>query len=294
MAARARLEDLLGRFPQDVPTLSKLAEIELASGDPARARDLYAELVAKNPEFPELSNLGLANLLLGDLGPAERDLRRAAELEPKNPGALLNLADVVELQGRREEASALYRKTLELAEKDPAAAHWQIQTIRAQALAHLGRAEQAVAAIQSVLAQEDSQASFEAAVVFALVGDLALRPLSHPVVADSFAKTGGDHRGVTKGEALMQLQAAVAIVGPASSSPYQVAVTFPQAFNTVPVVVASTLQDPNYPPGSIGDTFAFAVTSTSTTGFTAQILRSDIPGGGWDQNLSLGYFASTP
>jgi serine/threonine-protein kinase len=185
-AARSRLEDLLGRFPQDVPTRSKLAQIELVSGDPARARDLYAELVAKHPEFPELSNLGLANMLLGDLAAAERDLHRAAELEPKNPGALLNLADAVELQGRREEGEAFYRRTLELAENDPAAGHWQIQTIRAQALAHLGRGEEAVAAIQGVLAQEDSQASYEAAVVFALVGDLA----SARVNADR-ARAGG-------------------------------------------------------------------------------------------------------
>jgi serine/threonine-protein kinase len=92
-------------------------------------------------------------------------------MEPQNPGVLLNLADVVLLQGREEEAAALYRRVLELIEQDPAPTNWQILTIQAQAQAHLGHKSEAVETIQKVLTLENNQAATEAALVYALVGD---------------------------------------------------------------------------------------------------------------------------
>jgi Flp pilus assembly protein TadD len=64
---------------------------------------------------------------------------------------------------------------LERADRDPAAAFWQTQTIRAQALAHLGRRDAAVAAVQQALraAPDNPQVAYEAALVYALVGDAA-------------------------------------------------------------------------------------------------------------------------
>jgi hypothetical protein len=72
--------------------------------------------------------------------------------------------------------------------------------------------------------------------------------------------------------------------------PLKAQATFPTAFATVPTVTPSTLQDPNYPIQNLNDTFAVTVTHVSKTGFQANIIRVDAPGG-WDQKLLLTYIA---
>jgi hypothetical protein len=90
-------------------------------------------------------------------------------------------------------------------------------------------------------------------------------------------------------------QAGRTVVGNSSTQVKQVAITFPQPFPTIPVVVANTVQtDPNYPPGSIKDTFAVSITGVTTTAFKANIYRVDAGPNGWGQNLSLGWAATTP
>lgn len=90
-------------------------------------------------------------------------------------------------------------------------------------------------------------------------------------------------------------QAGRTVVGNSTNQVKQVAITFPQPFSTVPIVVANTVQtDPNYPPGSIRDTFAVSITGVTTIAFRANIFRVDAGPGGWGQNLSLGWAATTP
>jgi Flp pilus assembly protein TadD len=64
---------------------------------------------------------------------------------------------------------------IDLAARDPAPGFWQTQTIRAQALAHLGRRDEAVAAVQQALraAPDNPQVAYESSLVYALVGDAA-------------------------------------------------------------------------------------------------------------------------
>jgi hypothetical protein len=88
-------------------------------------------------------------------------------------------------------------------------------------------------------------------------------------------------------------EAGVAVVGSSSTKVKQATVTFSSPFTTVPVVVATTLQDTAYPAGSITDTFAVSITGVTTTKFTANVVRVDA-GPGWGQNLRLGYSATTP
>jgi len=88
-------------------------------------------------------------------------------------------------------------------------------------------------------------------------------------------------------------EAAVVKVGPSSTKVKAATITFSSPFTATPVVVATTCQDPAYPTGSIGDTFAVSVTGVSTTKFSVNIVRVDA-GPGWGQNLFLGYQATTP
>ena len=97
----------------------------------------------------------------------------AHELEPANAGAVLNLADGLNYAGRGVEANQLYEEVVSLLDPSEQALAWQQETIRAQALAHLGRSREAVAGVQRALQAEprNPQVALEAAVVYAVVGD---------------------------------------------------------------------------------------------------------------------------
>ncbi len=172
-AARAHLEELLRRYPSYDRAQSMLAEIELLKGNPARAAELYGELVQRAPRSDVLTNLGVANLLLARYGAAERALRKAVRLEPADAVVALNLADVVLLQERVDEAHALYRRVLALTTADPTPGSWQMLSVLAQAHAHLGARREAAEALQRLLAVagENPQAALDAAVTYAILGD---------------------------------------------------------------------------------------------------------------------------
>lgn len=192
-AARRTLEESLARSPEQAQAQTMLAQLELLSGSPRRAAELYTALARRSPRFAELSNLGLAQILLGDPARAAETFRRAAALAPNSPASALNLADAEQLAGNSREAEALYRKALELTAQDPAgSSFWQSLTIQAQALARLGRRREAVSAIQRALGQagENPQVAYEAALVYTLVGDRA-----SAVALTERALRGGVERG---------------------------------------------------------------------------------------------------
>ena len=173
-AARSTLEELLRRAPGHADGLSLLANLELSNGDPARAAALYAQLVRQTPRFTPLNNLGTARLVLGRYAEAADAFTRAVALEPANSVARLNLADSRFLLGQRTKAEDDYRAVLDLVAKDPAAANNpQLLTIRGQALAHLGRGGEAVAAVQEALrlAPKSPQVAYESSLVYALIGE---------------------------------------------------------------------------------------------------------------------------
>ncbi len=174
-AARNHLQESLRRFPGNLAGLSRLAQIELVSGDPERAIKLYRQLVEKSPSLPELSNLGLAYLLTGRYQESAETYRQVLDREPDNPMFTLNLADALQLVGDDETAGLLYQRVLTLAEADPETSAWQLLTVKAQALGHLGRHREAVAATQRALqlAPGNSQAAFEATLVYCLAGEHA-------------------------------------------------------------------------------------------------------------------------
>ncbi|MCB1036227.1 MAG: tetratricopeptide repeat protein, partial [Acidobacteria bacterium] len=172
--SRRHLLQALELSPKDHTLHSRLASLELMAGDPARAVELYSALAERNPGFAELSNLGLALLLESRFGEARDRFRQALELAPRNVFALLNLADAEWLSGGEAGALELYRRLLQAIEEDPAAVGWQFLTVKAQALAHLGRGAEALEAIAEAQrrAPDNPQVAYESALVLTLTGDL--------------------------------------------------------------------------------------------------------------------------
>ncbi|HSU84621.1 MAG TPA: tetratricopeptide repeat protein, partial [Thermoanaerobaculia bacterium] len=174
--ARGHLHQLLARSPGNYKGESLLAQLELYSGSPERAAELYADLVQRSPQYGELSNLGLAQFLLGRFAEAGQSYRKAVALQPRSSLAVLNLADATLLAGRGPEAAALYSQAIRLAGEDPSAgSDWQLASVRAQSLAHLGKRDEAVAAVQEALrlAPDNPEAAYEASVAYVLLGDQA-------------------------------------------------------------------------------------------------------------------------
>ena len=77
-------------------------------GDAKQARDLYRKALDLKPNEPSvLSNLGMSYLLEGDLRTAETYMRSASEQPGADSRVRQNLALVVGLQGRFEEAEQI-------------------------------------------------------------------------------------------------------------------------------------------------------------------------------------------
>ncbi|MCH9646702.1 MAG: protein kinase [Deltaproteobacteria bacterium] len=173
-AARRTLERLLERSPSYHKARSLLAQLELLSGSPARAVELFEGLVDPETAGSEDSNLGTAYLLTGRFEAAAWSFQRAYDQQPGNAIVALNLADARSLEGDQESAQALYLLVLELLEQDTELARWQRLTVGGQALAHLGRQREAAAAVQEAgrIAPDNPQVALESALVYTLTGDL--------------------------------------------------------------------------------------------------------------------------
>ena len=167
--ARESLARLLEQNPEHVFGLSLRAHLELVNGDPEKAVELYERLIRLASTPNRQTNLGVAHMLLGDYAAAAAAFESAVDAAPNNAAFLLNLADSRWLAGRRDESRDLYRRILPLKPSDASA---QQLLWHAQALAHLGRDREAVAATREALgmAPESSGIAFEAALVFTLAG----------------------------------------------------------------------------------------------------------------------------
>jgi serine/threonine-protein kinase len=170
-AARRHLGELIRRFPDDRFAYSKLAQLELLYGSTERADSMYSVVLERTPASPPaLNNRGLARMLLRRYPEALADFRSAARLNAKKAVYFLNVADCEGLIGQADSAAVHYQHVLDLGRSDPSAPSlmW-----RSQCLAHLGRREDAVRMVQEGLrlAPEDSEALYQASLVYALVGD---------------------------------------------------------------------------------------------------------------------------
>lgn len=191
-AARGHLQELLSRAPGNVEGLSLLALIELENGSAARAAELYEQVLRRSPGLTALSNLSLAYFLLGRYAEAAQTLERVVEKEPRHAGYTLNLADAYSLLGDQARAKTVYRRVVDLVEADPAAGSPELLSWKAQALAHLGRGPQAVAAVLEVsrLSPDNAGLAYEAALVYAVLGETS----SALVSAEKALKLGYEPR----------------------------------------------------------------------------------------------------
>lgn len=171
--ARGHLERLLELSRSNYYGLDKLAELELAKGSVETAEEIYVRLVERSPEQAPLSNLGTARLFLGRFEEAAETFRRACELYPESPDVLFNCAESEQMAGREEEAFALYRKALRLLEADEGYPEWLRAILEAQISAHLGRTQEALAAIDRALRLDADNAlvRYAAALVYTLIGE---------------------------------------------------------------------------------------------------------------------------
>ncbi|MCP4897239.1 MAG: tetratricopeptide repeat protein [bacterium] len=166
-------EKALTFAPGQRSILAKIAEVSLFHGDLHRTVSQYEELIEEDPTGAFLSNLSLAHMLLGNVEEATENARMALQLDSSNGLAMLNFADCLWMQGEREEAREWYRRAMERADEFAQADSAEALTIRSQCLAHLGQHKEAATAAQQRLrlAPNDMSSHFDAALVFAVIGD---------------------------------------------------------------------------------------------------------------------------
>lgn len=133
--------------PDDARGYFTLAELEQAIGRPLEAANLFEKAHTLDPEAPEiLSRLGLAQLAAGMPVNAERNFRRAVEMEGPEKPSLDLLANVLTQTGRSHEVPALWKSQIE--------AHPQNPNIRAKfaiSLMQAGKEDEAVQAFEEGL-----------------------------------------------------------------------------------------------------------------------------------------------
>jgi serine/threonine protein kinase/tetratricopeptide (TPR) repeat protein len=174
--ARSRFNEVLHQRPDNPWTREAFGKMEMYYGDLQKAEEIYTDLAhSETPRFSHLTNLGMIYNLLRQHRQAADAYRRALEIAPDNPLALINLADTELELGRRVEAEALYRRALQKISEQESSTGLPPGDVlmKAQCLARLGRGRDAVDLAQRALREnpDDSQTYLFAALVFSITED---------------------------------------------------------------------------------------------------------------------------
>lgn len=144
-AAVIGLRALLAQSPRDADGWFNLGFALRRAGAFEESLDAYAEALRQGVADQAMVHVNRAAILADHLrrdDDAEAELRRALQLSPGHPAALLNLGNLHEERGRREHAVEAYEALLARGEGDAAAA---------EALARLAQLKPAVAADDPML-----------------------------------------------------------------------------------------------------------------------------------------------
>ncbi|WOJ98626.1 tetratricopeptide repeat protein [Congregibacter brevis] len=170
-SAVAIAEESLQKFPKRAKTHNFLGMMYLNQGNVESSIESLERALSLRDVTHYRSNLGLAYLISGNWEKSAVLLRAAVDSDQVTPMATLNYADALNLLGEREEAFNSYMKLTEVLSVSAPLEH---QLSRAQALAHLGRAQMAINLINDLRAAHgtSSDLNYAAATVFAVAGDL--------------------------------------------------------------------------------------------------------------------------
>jgi tetratricopeptide (TPR) repeat protein len=175
--------DALARGGEDQGSLLTAGELAILAGDTAGAVAACRKAVDLSPDAASLGGLGEALFATHRYGEAARVLRRAVELAPDQARHRFNLANVLELLDQPDEAEEHFRRYVELEPDDPLgrfnyaihldkqgrtdAALAQVEVacargprmltarvVRAQLLEKLGRLEETLAVIDSLMVRD--------------------------------------------------------------------------------------------------------------------------------------------
>ena len=107
------IDDTIDPASPDWNALSVKGAVLDQLGRNAEARNIYKQAMAIAPQEPSLyANLGLSYAMTNDLTAAERELRRAAGMRGAKSQIRQNLALIIGLQGRFDEAEAIFAAEL--------------------------------------------------------------------------------------------------------------------------------------------------------------------------------------
>lgn len=146
-AAVAACRRLLERCPADADGWFNLGYALRQAGAFEAAIEAYGQALRRGVADPAMVHVNRAAILADHLrrdDAAEAELRRALELSPAHPHALLNLGNLHEERGRRADAITAYQRLLGRGEHDPMAA---------EALARLAALQPPAALQDPLLAQ---------------------------------------------------------------------------------------------------------------------------------------------
>lgn len=118
LQALALYQQVLAREPRRPNTWFNLARMQRAAGQPEAALASYEQALKLGISQPEEVHLNRGVIFSDDLragDDAERAWRHALRINPRYPAAWLNLANLCEDRGQRDEALAAYEQLLRIA-----------------------------------------------------------------------------------------------------------------------------------------------------------------------------------
>ncbi len=146
--AADNMEKAVVKLQMRAAKLKKDAEAAKSKGDENLAKELEAQAAASaNDEAPVLSRLAMAQMGMGMPANAERNFKRAVELEGPDKPSLPMLAQVLGQTGRSHEVPALWKEALDGNPKNP-----HFHTNYAMSLIQAGKEEEGVKVFENALA----------------------------------------------------------------------------------------------------------------------------------------------